>query len=153
LPRPDWATWQTHIAFLWLVVAALTGLALTLSVPPRWIIRLGWIYGIAGLVGFLAQIVVGIQGRLLPLYGWYRLMERGTGQPPGRSAHTLANHGLARAILVTWTAGVPLLLVGLTESRNTFIVLGSAVLLAGIWLNATQVITIVTAEASRLTQD
>jgi hypothetical protein len=60
---------------------------------------------------------------------------------------------LARAILVTWTAGVPLLLVGLTESRNTFIVLGSAVLLAGIWLNATQVITIVTAEASRLTQD
>ena len=36
------------------------------------------IYGTAGLLGFLAQIVVGIQGRLLPLHGWYRvLVDRG----------------------------------------------------------------------------
>ena len=69
LPRPDWATWQTHVAFGWLLLAAITGLVLTLPVSLAWTVPLGWIYGTAGLLGFLAQIVVGIQGRLLPLHG------------------------------------------------------------------------------------
>jgi hypothetical protein len=142
LPRPDWATWQTHIAFVWLLVAASTGLLLTLPLSPEWTIRFGWVYGTAGLVGFLAQIVVGIQGRLLPLYGWYRMMEGHHMQPPPRSAHTLASHGLARAILVTWTIGVPLLVLGLTSGSHATIALSSAVLLAGVTLNATQITTI-----------
>ena len=146
LPRPDWATWQTHIAFVWLLVAAVTGLLLTLPVPPGWLIGLGWIYGTAGLVGFLAQIVVGIQGRLLPLHGWYRMMERGNMQPPARSAHTLASHGLARAILVAWALGVPLLVTGLAAGINWIVAAGSAVLLAGVVFNATQAITIVTSD-------
>ena len=74
LPRPDWATWQTHVAFGWLLLAAITGLVLTLPVSLAWAVLLGWIYGTAGLLGFLAQIVVGIQGRLLPLHGWYRVL-------------------------------------------------------------------------------
>ena len=28
-------------------------------------------YGVFGLVGFLAQIVVGMEGRLLPIFAWY----------------------------------------------------------------------------------
>ena len=32
LPRPDWATWQTHVAFGWLLLAAITGLVLTLPI-------------------------------------------------------------------------------------------------------------------------
>lgn len=146
LPRPDWATWQTHVAFTWLIVAAISGLVLTLPVSPAILVGLGWVYGTAGLAGFLAQIVVGIQGRLLPMYGWYRMMESGNMQPPARSAHTLASHGLAKAILLTWAFGVPLLGAGLTANLQLAIALGSAVLLAGVALNATQAITIVTAE-------
>jgi hypothetical protein len=146
LPRPDWATWQTHVAFVWLMVAASAGLLLTLPVPPAWVIALGWIYGTAGLVGFLAQIVVGIQGRLLPLYGWYRMMERGNMRPASRSAHTLASHGLSKAILMTWTLGVPLLVSGLAAGIDLLIAAGSALLLAGVALNAAQAITIVTAD-------
>src|SRR5262245_50337059 len=82
LPRPDWATWQTHVAFLWLMVAAALGLALTLPMAPERAIFLGWMYGVAGLVGFLGQVVVGIQGRLLPLHGWYRLFEARSFVPP-----------------------------------------------------------------------
>ena len=148
LPRPDWATWQTHVAFVWLVVAASTGLLLTLPVPPTWMIALGWIYGTAGLVGFLAQIVVGIQGRLLPLYGWYRMMERDNMRPVSRSAHTLASHGLSKAILMAWTLGVPLLISGLAGGIDSLIAAGSALLLAGVALNAAQAMTIVTADAS-----
>ena len=148
LPRPDWATWQTHVAFVWLLVAASAGLLLTLRVPPAWVVALGWIYGTAGLVGFLAQIVVGIQGRLLPLYGWYRMMERGNMRPASRSAHTLASHGLSKAILITWTLGVPLLISGLAAGIASLIATGSALLLAGVALNAAQAITIVTADAA-----
>ena len=146
LPRPDWATWQTHVAFVWLAVAATAGFVLTLPVAPTLLVGLGWVYGTAGLAGFLAQVVVGIQGRLLPMYGWYRMLESGNLQPPARSAHTLASHGLAKAILLTWALGVPLLAVGLTADLQWMIALGSAVLLAGVALNATQAITIVTAE-------
>ena len=144
LPRPDWATWQTHIAFVWLLVAATTGVSLTLPVPPSWIIGLGWVYGTAGLIGFLGQIVVGIQGRLLPLYAWYRRMEAGHMQPPARSAHTLASHGLSKAILITWTLGVPLLLSGLAARVDLMIALGSGLLLVGVGLNAAQAVIVVT---------
>ena len=146
LPRPDWATWQTHAAFGWLVAAAGTGLVLTLPLPTDWTISLGWIYGTAGLIGFLAQIVVGIQGRLLPLHGWYRMMESHHMQPPERSAHTLASHGLAKGILIAWTIGVPVLAVGLTSASRATLAAGCAILLAGVALNAMQLVTIATAE-------
>lgn len=87
LPRRDWATWQTHAAFMWLLAAA--GLGLMLSMPARAgaAVALGWWYGTLGLVGFLSQIVVGMQGRLRPLYAWYRAFEAGGLRPPSRSAH------------------------------------------------------------------
>jgi hypothetical protein len=148
LPRPDWATWQTHVAFLWLLVAAGTGLVLTLPVSPAWTIPLGWAYGVAGLVGFLAQVVMGIHGRLLPLHGWYRMFEARGLKPPARSAHTLASPALARIILMTWAAGVPLLLVGLASGRTAWISISSALLLAGVGANAAQAIQIATADAN-----
>ncbi len=147
LPRPDWATWQTHVAFGWLLVAASTGLVLTLPVSLAWTVPLGWIYGTAGLLGFLAQIVVGIQGRLLPLHGWYRvLVNEG---PPQRSAHSLASHRLARWILLTWTFGVPLLAGGLAFTLSPLVQMGSALLLAGVILNAAQATVIATATPVR----
>jgi hypothetical protein len=144
LPRPDWATWQTHMAFVWLLVATFSGLSLTLPLSSRWLIALGWVYGTAGLIGFLAQIVAGIQGRLLPLYAWYRMLERSGMQRPARSVHTLASQGLAKAILVSWTLGVPLLACGLAAGINWMIAVSSAILLVSVVLNATQAIAIVT---------
>ena len=41
LPRPDWATRQTHVAFGWLLLAAATGLVLTLPIPLAWTAPLG----------------------------------------------------------------------------------------------------------------
>ena len=147
LPRPDWATWQTHVAFGWLLLAAITGLVLTLPTSLAWTVPLGWIYGTAGLVGFLAQIVVGIQGRLLPLHGWYRVLVTGGMKPPRRSAHSLGSHRLARWILLTWTFGVPLLAGGLAVTSSPLVRLGSACLLAGVILNAAQATVIATAQA------
>jgi hypothetical protein len=138
LPRPDWATWQKHAAFGWLLLAASAGITLTFPVPVTWMIPLGWFYGTAGLIGFLAQIIVGIQGRLLPLHGWYRRFDAEGTTPPDRSAHTLASHRLAKWILIAWSAGVPILAAGLAASLPALICLGSACLVGGVGLNATQ---------------
>lgn len=138
LPRPDWATRQTHVALVCLLATAVFGLLLLLPVPPRWGVPLGWLYGTFGLAGFLSQIVVGIQGRLLPMHAWYRAFEAGGLQPPSQSAHELASQPLARLICLTWAFGVPLLACGLAWQSAPAISVGAAVLLAGVFLNVGQ---------------
>jgi len=115
-PRPaamsgrDWSTWQTHIALLWALVAAGLGIwVATRPGPTAWT----WAYAVAGLVGFIAQMVVGIAGRLLPIHAWYVAMWRGGGAPPPRPVHALLKPRHALAILLLWLAGVPLLATGL----------------------------------------
>jgi hypothetical protein len=135
LVRPDWATWQTHLAFGYLLVAAVTGVALTLS-PLEVLAPLGWTYGVTGLIGFLGQVVVGIQGRLLPLHGWYRAFESRGAKPPRQSAHTIGSRLLAAWVLGTWAPGVPLLATGLAWGLEPAIAAGALSLLAGVVLNA-----------------
>lgn len=138
LPRPDWATWQTQVALLWLLVAAALGIFLATLGTNRWTVELGWIYGTLGLAGFLAQIVVGIQGRLLPMHAWYRAFERGGRQPPARSAHTLASPALARLIFIAWMIGVPTLALGLASAKIPAIAAAGGILFVGVILNAAQ---------------
>ena len=134
MPRRDWSTWHTHLALLYLVIAAVLGLWLTIGAPAA----VTWAYGIAGLLGFVGQMVVGIQGRLLPLLAWYRAMERLDGAPPAVSAHRLIEPRLALTILVLWTAGLPLLTAGLVGEWPALIASGAALLLSATGANAWQ---------------
>jgi hypothetical protein len=149
LPRPDWATRQTLVSLAWLLVAALSGIALTTPLPAPWAMPLTWIYGTAGLVGFLAQIVVGIQGRLLPLHAWYGMLEAGGGTPPARSAHVLASPPLARATFGTWAAGVPLLAGGAALGLSIAVAAGAALLCAGVAINGAQAVRVATGGPAR----
>jgi hypothetical protein len=130
-PRPaamqgrDWSTWQTHVALLCLPLAI--GLGLWLMRQPTstaWT----WVYGVVGLVGFVSQMVVGIQGRLLPMHAWYVAMARLNGRQPGRSVHELYEAPLARAIFLLWLVGVPLLATGLALQGRPMISSGAAML-------------------------
>lgn len=132
LPRRDWSTWQTHTALLWLLVTTALGVMLSIGVAPGWRVPLMWAYGTAGLVGFLAQIVVGMQGRLVPLYAWYRAFAAGGGVPPARAANELPSATFARPVFVAWSAGVPLLGLGLAAGHEHLIRLSAAVLLCGV---------------------
>lgn len=142
LPRPDWATWQTHVALLWLVVAAGTGLYITWpgSSPGT---GAGWLYGMAGLIGFLAQVITGMQGRLLPMHAWYAAFDLAGRKPPSRSAHTLASPRLAQLILYGWTIGVPNLTLGLVGEHPSIIRSGSLILAAAVLLGVGQTVHIV----------
>jgi hypothetical protein len=136
LPLRDWSTWQTHAALLWLVAAAGLGLMASIGFPAGWHARLSWVYGVAGLMGFLAQIVVGIQGRLVPFYAWYRAFAARAGQPPPRAANALPSATFARLIFAAWTGGVPLLAMGLAVERHDMIRLSALLLLAGVLAGA-----------------
>ena len=47
------------------------GVWLTVAAPSSNTLRVAMAYGVFGLVGFLAQMVVGMEGRLLPIFAWY----------------------------------------------------------------------------------
>jgi hypothetical protein len=139
LPARDWSTWQVHGAFLALAVATLLGLSLTVAPAGSAQVTLAWIYGVVGLVGGLSQIVVGMQGRLVPMYAWYRAMAAGGGRRPGRSAHSLVSAPHARAIFVAWSVGVPWLAAGLATAQEASIRASALVLLAAVVLGAVYV--------------
>jgi hypothetical protein len=147
LPARDWSTWQVHFALGWLLVAAACGLVLATVAPGEHRLTLMWVYGVAGLLGFLGQMVAGMQGRLVPLYAWYRAYAR-TGAPPLRAANALPSAPFARLIFVCWTIGVPLLTWGLASAHLIAIRSGAAVLLAGIITGALYVIYLLRAAAA-----
>jgi hypothetical protein len=91
---------------------------------------------------------VGIQGRLLPLHGWYRMLEAG-GTPPARSAHVLASPTLARTSFVAWAAGVPLLACGFALGLSLAIAAAAGLLCAGVAINAAQAVRIATGGRAR----
>lgn len=131
LPKRDWSTWQTHVAIIWLFVAAGLGITLAFgSAGER--IGMAWIYGLAGLVGFMSQIVVGIQGRLVPMYAYYRAMAARGGKPPSRAANELPTATFAKPIFLLWTAGVPWLAWGLATGHALSVRGASAIMLAGV---------------------
>jgi hypothetical protein len=134
LRRPDWGVLHAVQALGWLALAAALGLALALSPPAAWKLRLIPIYGTAGLVGFLAQIVVGVGNRLLPLYAWMRAYESVdfAVQPP--SPHATPVRGLQASVFFLWTAGVPLLAAGLGLERPAPVAAGGAALLLAVVL-------------------
>ena len=103
LPRHDWSTWHTHLAVVYLVVASVLGCWLAFGEPP---IAVTWAYGAAGILGFVAQMVSGIQGRLMPLFAWYRALERGDGDLPGQSVHRLIAPPLALSVFRRLAGGV-----------------------------------------------
>jgi hypothetical protein len=113
LRRPDLGRWHLAAAFGYLAVAG--GLAAAILAFPRSPLRVALLtfYGVALLVGFLSQMVVGISVRILPLYAWLRdfaagdftSVPRSPHQRPARVAHHLTFWG--------WSLATPLLGFGL----------------------------------------
>ena len=136
LPRRDWSVWQSHAAMIWLLTALVLGMALAFGVPGEWFLPVVWVYGVAGLVGFLTQMVVGMQGRLVPLYAWYRSRAARGGAQPDWAANALPSAGPARVIFLLWAAGVPLLAWGLATNEPRAIALAASLLLGGVGVNA-----------------
>ena len=119
-PRlPAIARLHLGVAFLWLPAAAGFGLAVTLAPAAAWRQQAILVYGAAGLVGFLSQLLVAATGRILPA-------------APGARR-------LQPTILVLWILATPLLATALAldarlllRTAATLLALAAALSLAGL---------------------
>jgi hypothetical protein len=134
LRRPDWGVLHMIMSLVYLGAAAGLGLALAFSASPAWTLRAAPVYGVLGLVGFLVQIVVGVQQRLLPLYAWLRAYQEAEFTMQPVSPHATPARFLQASGFAFWTAGVPLLAAGLGLQRPPLLSVGGSALLVAVLL-------------------
>jgi len=111
LKRPDYGV--LHIAFSLLCLAAATGTGLFLAFAKEMRPDAMKIYGILGLVGFLSQMIVGVEMRLLPMFSFTEAFARGGYKALPLSPHDMPSRSLQVVSLVAWLLGIPLLAYGL----------------------------------------
>ncbi len=140
--RPDPAVLHAGAAFLWLVVASALGLWLTVAEPSPNTLRAAMAYGVCGLVGFLAQMVVGMEGRLLPIFAWYWAYANTDYKGPVASQHDMPWRDGQDFVFVLWLFGVPALAGGLAFDALPFVRAGAWCLLAATVLDAVNVVCI-----------
>jgi hypothetical protein len=78
-------------------------------------------YGVLGLVGFLAQMVAGMEARLLPIFAWYWANANTRDEGPVASPHQMSWRGAQELGFVLWLFGVPALAGGLAFDAVPFV--------------------------------
>jgi hypothetical protein len=129
---PDWGVLHALQSLVYLVVSSLLGTYLAFAPSSETTLALGSAYGACGLVGFLSQIIVGVEGRLLPLYAWlWGFVDRGHGELPP-SLHAANVRPLQALSFGLWTLGVPALAVGLASDARPGVQAGAGALLVAV---------------------
>jgi hypothetical protein len=139
LRSPDPAVLHAAAAFIWLAVAATIGLWLTIAEPSSASLRAAMAYGVFGLVGFLAQMVVGMEGRLLPIFAWYWAHANTGFKGPVTSQHDMPWRDGQELVFVLWLFGVPALAGGLAFDAVPFVRAAAWALVAAALLDSINV--------------
>jgi hypothetical protein len=131
-PRPDPGVAHALQALAWLAVSTAIGVWLAAAPPSEATLAGALAYGVLALVGFLAQMVVGVAARLLPLYAWlWGFQDRGQQESPP-SPHFALSRPVQMVTLGLWTLGVPGLAAGLALDRHPWISASAAALAAAV---------------------
>ncbi len=149
LPRPDVGVLHALQSLAYLALAAAAGLALVIAPEADWSLSLSMAYGVFALVGFLSQIVVGVESRLLPMVAWLWSHAEGgyTVAPPPLQG--LSSRPLRIAVFTLWTAGVPLLAAGFALDRPLYFGAGASTLSLAVVLNAAAVVVVLVRSGRR----
>ncbi|TDI25050.1 MAG: hypothetical protein E2P06_05760 [Acidobacteria bacterium] len=131
-PRPDYAVWHAVQALSYLALATVVGVGLAVAPLSEATLRSVLPYGVFGLIGFLAQIVVGIESRLLPLFAWYGAFANSGFERPLVSPHQMPNRAWQRLAFYLWVAGVPALAAGFYFNVAPVLATGAWCLLAAV---------------------
>jgi hypothetical protein len=138
LPTVDYAVRHAWLAFGCLAAAIAIGLALAIREPSDLTMRAALAYGVFGLVGFLAQMVAGMQVRLLPLLAWYTAAHRAPSPDAMPSIAALSPAPLACAAWILWMWGVPALATGFFFNAVPLLTAGALALEAAVLAGAIQ---------------
>lgn len=137
--RPDRTVSLSHAATLWLIASMLLGL--WLAAAPRTLQSSGliWVYGVAAIVGYLSQIVIGMGGRLFPMLAWYVHMAE-HGRAPECVPQDLVVDRLVNMTCWTWLPGVPALAIGLGFTLPALTAAASVSLAIGVVANGAHLV-------------
>jgi hypothetical protein len=113
IASPDPAVLHAAAAGASLAIACGLGLWLSLADLSTGTLRAATAYGVFGLVGFLAQMVVAMKGRLLPLFAWYWASANSGGVGSVPSPHEMPWRRGQHLVFLLWLFGVPALASGL----------------------------------------
>ncbi|HET9467965.1 MAG TPA: hypothetical protein VFO48_06120 [Vicinamibacterales bacterium] len=131
-PRSRYAIAHIATAAAWLVLACVFGVLLTVTPMTEATLRAAMLYGVFGLVGFLAQAIVGFEIQILPTAGTYWALQANGAAAIG--APRAANERLRAAIYLAWLCGVPALAAGLFLTAPVVLAAGAWVLFAAVVL-------------------
>jgi hypothetical protein len=99
-------------------------------------LRLAIAYGVFGLVGFLAQMVVGMQARLVPLFVWYLALADSGFKGPVVPPYAMPIRSLQHVTVTVWAFAIPSIAVGFALNAILLLSTGAWTLLAGVVLSA-----------------
>ena len=143
LRSPDPAVLHAAASLASLAAASALGVWLTIAPESPVSLRVATVYGVLGLVGFLAQMVVAMEGRLLPLFAWYWAYANTGYRGPVASPHEMGWYDGQMLVFALWLFGVPSLAIGLGWDAVPFVRGGSLALLAATILDAANAMRIV----------
>jgi hypothetical protein len=144
LRRPDWGVAHAFQAFACLIAACGLGLYLAASARSATTLALTSAYAVLGLVGFLSQIIVGVEARVLPLFAWlWGFADRAYAESPP-SLHRAPARSLQGLSFVLWTGGVPLLALGLGSDQMVPVSLGAGALCVAVLAGLANAIVVLT---------
>jgi hypothetical protein len=117
-----------------LVAAAAIGITLLVAPVSPGSLQLAAAYGVLGLIGFLAQMVIAMEARLLPMVAWFWAYEASRYQVPPPSPHVMRDRLLQAIVFAAWTVGVPALATGMWAMSARLVTVGAWALFVGVAL-------------------
>ncbi|OFW48161.1 MAG: hypothetical protein A3G77_04835 [Acidobacteria bacterium RIFCSPLOWO2_12_FULL_68_19] len=119
-----------------LVAALVLGLALVVVPTSEESLHAAAAYGVLGLVGFLAQMVVAMEARLLPMVTWCWAFASNGYQVPPPPPHAMRDRRLQALVLAGWVVGVPALAAGMALESAPLVGVGAWTLLSAVGIAA-----------------
>ena len=150
-PRVDFAVLHAAGAGVSLLVAIGLGLALVVMPASSSSLRVAAAYGVFGLLGFLAQMVVGMEARLLPLAAWFWVHSGSASATEPPSPHRMRDRTLQAIVFLGWTAGVPAVGAGMFLESPLLVGSGAWALFASVAIATVDAIGVVTQSMRRPT--
>jgi hypothetical protein len=135
-PRVDFAVLHAAAAGCWLLVAVVAGLSLLALPMSPLTLRLAAAYGCAGLLGFLAQMVIAMEARIVPMLTWYWAYARSDFRIVPTPPLRMREPALQAIVFAAWTIGVPALAGGLFFEAPHVVAAGGWAMLAATAVSA-----------------
>jgi hypothetical protein len=131
-PRIDFALLHAAGAGMSLVAAMAIGIGLLIAPMSPRTLDAAAAYGVFGLVGFLAQMVVALEARLLPMVTWFWTYAASNYKVPPPSPFAMRDRTLQAIVFAGWTVGVPALAAGMFLESARLVGVGAWALFAAV---------------------